>query len=79
MALFFKIVSNTIVSHVNSNESNHLKTSMIDYVKITSNVTYFVVQNNSLSNALIALQNIIDTESSIFINDKTMFLNNINE
>ena len=48
-----------IISHVNSNESNNLKTSNIDYVKIISNFTYYTVQNGSSSTIIITSPKII--------------------
>ena len=59
-----------IISHVNSNESNNLKTSNMYYVKRTSNFPYLVVQNFSSSDTLITLPKIKYTESSVCINDK---------
>ena len=69
----------TTILHVNSNESNILKTSNIDYVKILLNFPYSIVQNGSSSYTLITLPKIIDIDSSVCIIDKITVLNDINE
>ena len=49
------MVSTTIISHVNRNESNNLKISNIDYIKIMSNFLYSTIKNVSPPNTLIYL------------------------
>ena len=68
----------TIISHVNSNESNILKTSQIDDFKRASNCPYPNLQNFSSSNKIITLPKIINTESSVCINYKIAVSNDIN-
>ena len=72
-------ICTNIISHVNSNESNNLQTLNIDNVKITSNCPYLAVKIGSSSNKSINLPNIIDTESSVCINDKITVSNDINK
>ena len=68
----------TTILHVNSNESNILKTSQIDDFKRASNCPYPNLQNFSSSNKIITLPKIINTESSVCINYKRAVSNDIN-
>ena len=69
----------TVISHVNSNESNHLNTSNSDFGIGTSNLPHINVHNYSPFNSLIALQKVTDTESSFSINNETTDEKNISE
>ena len=60
---------NTSTSHVNIIKSNHLKTPNSDNDIGTPNFPHRNVQYGSSFNTLINLQKLIDTESTVSIND----------
>ena len=51
----------TVISHVNSNESNNMNTSNSDNIIGTSNLPHGNVQNDSPFNALINLEKVTDS------------------
>ena len=61
--------STNIISYVNSNKSNILNTSNSDNIIGTSKMPHRNVQNGSSFITLSNLQKVIDTESSVSIND----------
>ena len=63
----------TIISHVNTNESNDLKSPNIDYVKNKDNKLFSTLEDVSSSNTLITFPKIIDPASSACINEKYHF------
>ena len=69
----------TVISHVNSNKSNHLNTSNSDDVIGTSNLTQINSENGSPFNTFITLQKVMDIYSSVIINDKRTYQNNMSE
>ena len=60
----------TVISHVNSNESNNLNTSDSYNVIGTSNITHSNVQNDTPLNKLITLQKLTDIYSSVITNNE---------
>ena len=59
----------TVISHVNSNESNNLNMSNGDNVIETSKTPHSNVQNGIPFNTLINLQKLMDKKSSVSIKD----------
>ena len=74
-----KRIRNAIISHINTNESNHLKSSNIDDVKITTNSYFLTLKDGISSNKLITFPKTIDPESSVCINERISVSNYINE
>ena len=68
--IFKKKICTTVISHVNSSESDHLNTSNSDNAIINSKLPRINVPTESRFNTLITLQKETDTESNIIINDE---------
>ena len=71
-----KSIYTNIISHFNKNVSNNLKTSNSDNVIGTSKFHHRNVQNGGSFNTLNTLRKLIDTESSVSINDEMTYTNN---
>ena len=72
-------IHTSIISHVNSNDSNYLKTSDLDIVKRTLKCPYLTIQNDISSNSLVTTPKRINTGTNVFINDKRQGSNYINK
>ena len=69
----------TVILHINRNEFNNLDTSNSNNFIGSSDLPHSNIQTDSPYNTLNNLQKLIDTESSVSINDKIMDQNNSSE
>ena len=74
-----KRICTTVNSHTKRNISNNLNTSNSDNSIWTLNFSHSNVQNDSPFHTLITFQKVIDTDSSVSINDERTDENNRSE